>query len=145
MYVAGIESGADFVERNPSPGELYVGVVALFGDAGDGQQFSASDGNRERLLVGVFRGNEGANGFDSGGGQKNVPARRRGETRGTGRRGGGNPAMMLEHEIFGGDVDLVRNHAGLQDVLLRRFEGIGSGDQVGGEAAREVVARRAGG
>ena len=53
--------------------------------------------------------------------------------------------MLLKNQIFGGDVVLVGDDSGLQGELLRSFEGVGGGDEVGGEAAGEEVARRTGG
>ena len=50
--------------------------------------------------------------------------------------------MMLEDESFGGDVALVGDDADLQCELLLRAEGVGGGDEVGGESAGEEVARR---
>src|SRR5579863_5324258 len=45
LRVAGVERGAHFVQRLPSPDEVDVGDVALFADTGDGDQFPS--GGRE--------------------------------------------------------------------------------------------------
>ena len=53
VEIAGVEGGADFVERSPAPGESYVGEIALLADAGDLQQlfFSSGDGEARLLVV----------------------------------------------------------------------------------------------
>ena len=51
---------------------------------------------------------------------------------------------MLKDEVFGRSVVFVGDDSGLQDEVLRSLEGVGGGDQIGGEAAGEEVARRAG-
>ena len=53
--------------------------------------------------------------------------------------------MLLKNQIFGRDVVFVGNDSRVEGKLLRRFEGVGSGDQVGRETARQEVARRTGG
>ena len=53
--------------------------------------------------------------------------------------------MLLKNEVFGGDVVLIGDDSGLQGELLRSLEGVGGGDEIGGEAASEEFARRTGG
>src|SRR5579871_6369513 len=43
VHIAGVERGADFVEWSPLPGEVDIGSIALFADAGDSEQFAARD------------------------------------------------------------------------------------------------------
>src|SRR5712664_156914 len=54
MRVAGIECGAEFVHRDPPPGEGDIGDIALFADACDCQQFPSRHRNAECGLVPLF-------------------------------------------------------------------------------------------
>ena len=101
MQVAGIERGADLVQRNPSPGEIYVGDGALFADAGDGHEFASSDGDQEQRFGGLIGRKQRSNGIDAGCGQHHIPAGRGHEARRAARGGGGDPAVLLQHEVFG--------------------------------------------
>ena len=130
--VAGVERGANFVEGNPSPGEIDIGDAALLADTGDGDEFSSRDGDGEGWLGGRFRGNQGADRVYASGSQKNVPAGLRGKAWRTRDCAGGNQAAALQYQIFGGDIVFVGEDSGLEDELLGGFECVGRGDQVGG-------------
>lgn len=80
MDVAGIKSGADFVERGPFPGEFDVGCGAIFADAGDSNEFAASYRNGDRRLGGFIGGDLSADAIDTSGSEDDVPARRRRES-----------------------------------------------------------------
>ena len=64
LQVGGVEGGADFVKGNPFPGEVDVGNVVLFADAGDGDELPAGDGDAKGRAGGFIGGNEGTDGFD---------------------------------------------------------------------------------
>ena len=51
--------------------------------------------------------------------------------------------MVLKNQIFGRRIVLVGNDSGFEKEWLRRFEFAGSQDEIGGQTAREDVARRA--
>ena len=143
VNVTGVERGSDFVQGNPSPCEIHVGHVALLADAGNADQFPSCDRDRERRLASFFRRDENANRIDAGRRKQDVPARRSQAGPASGV-GGGDPAMMLQYQVFGRKVILVGNDAGLQEIVLGLFEGIGGGDQVRGETPGQKVARGAG-
>src|ERR1051326_5480074 len=140
--VCGIQRGADFVQRDPLPGELDIGLSSLFADSGNFDEFPSRDGKRERRAVRLLARDQGTNGVYAGGCEQDVPAWRRREAGGAAGRSSGNPSMMLEDESLGGDVVLVGDDTDLQGELLLRAEGGRSGDEVGGEPAGEEVARR---
>ena len=140
--ISGVESGANLVERNPSPDEIDIGHIALLGDAGDGNQFPFRDGNAEGGFVGPLRWRDGSNGFNARGREHNAPAwwrRKRGRT---GSGAGGDPAMVLQDQVFGSQIVFVGDYSSLQSELLRGFERVGSGNQIGCEPAGEDIARR---
>ena len=53
-----------------------------------------------------------------------------------------DPAVLLKHEIVGRNKIFVGNDSRLQGKLAGRLECVGGGDEIGGETAREEVARR---
>src|SRR5579859_3640014 len=140
--IGGVECGADFVQRDPLPGELDIGLSSLFADSGNFHEFPSGHGKFERRSIRLFHGDEGTNGVYARGSEQDVPAGRRREAGGTARRSSGNPSMMLEDESFGGDVGLVGDDADLQGELLLRAESGRGRDKVGREPAGEEVARR---
>lgn len=145
--VAGVaveERGANFVKSRPAPSEINVGNIAIFCDAGNGDEFAAGSGHAEDGFFGVARGNEVLYGIDSGRSESDLPARRRGEGHGATDGGGGDPAFVLKKEIAGREVILVGDDAGAEVETLLGIEGWRGGDEVGGEAAGEEVAGRAG-
>ena len=132
VSVAGVEDGADFVQGNPAPGEFDVGDVALLGDAGDGDQFAARGGNGEELLLGIAGSDQTLKRIDAGGSERDIPARRRGESWGAWGVGGGDPAVMLQREVVGREIILVGDYTEAQLKLLLDAESVGGRDQVGG-------------
>jgi hypothetical protein len=53
--------------------------------------------------------------------------------------------VLLKNKIFGRDIVFVGNDSRVKRELLWRFEGVGNRDQIGGETARQEIARRTGG
>src|ERR1700722_3760570 len=98
--MAGVERCADFVQRNPAPGEVDFGEVALLGYASDGHKFSSGNRNGEGWAGGCFGGEQGAYGVNSRRSQQNVPARGRSQAGRTGDAGRGNPAVILQDQRF---------------------------------------------
>ena len=91
-------------------------------------------GIENERLVGLFRVDQGSNRVHAGRSQQNIPARRRRHAGRATDRGRGDPAVLLQDEIFGREIVLVGDDSGLQDELLRRPEG--------SEAEIRSVARR---
>src|SRR5580693_6169404 len=105
--VAGVDNGTELIQRIPFPGELYIGNGALLGDAGDGNQLAFGGGNAEGLFFGVTGSDETLKRIHAGGCECDDPARGRSQSRRAGSDGGGNPAVVLEHEVVGRKVILV--------------------------------------
>src|SRR5581483_2650245 len=77
MLVFGIEGCADFICRNPMPGELDVGARSLLADAAHGYQFPSRGWYDDGRLTGLIVVHQQADRVDPGGRKGNVPARRR--------------------------------------------------------------------
>src|SRR5579863_8261348 len=144
VNIAGIEGSAYFVCWNPVPSEFDIGATAFAGDAGDGDHFAPRDGDAEGFFLGVPGSNQILHGGYAQGGEGNVPARRRGYGLGAGGEGGEDPALMLQPEIVGGKIILVRDWAGMQLKLPLDLKSFRARDQIGGEAAGQKVTGRTG-
>src|SRR6267154_1544142 len=140
--VAGVHDCADFVEGNPSPGEFYVGNVALLGDASDGNQFAPCGGNAEGFAFRVAGSEQALKGIDARRRESDIPAGRRYGGR-TPCNCAGNPAVMLEGTVVGGEIILVGDDARGEVERVYGTKSGGSRDQISREAASEKVARRA--
>ena len=143
MSVAGVHHGANFVQRNPAPGEFDIGKAPLFDDASDGDQFASGSGNAERLLFRIAGREQSLDSINTCRCKCCVPTgwRHRGRTPGNHAR---NPAALLEGEILGRKVVLIGNDASSQFKLPCGAESGGTRNQISSQAASEKVAGRAG-
>ncbi len=145
-----VERLAYLIDGNPAPGEVDVGVVSGFADAVDAEQFAERDLDLDGPNVAAGAdsrqraGNQGTDRIHAERGEHHVPARRRIYTRGTLLLGADDPSATLQDEGVGRTEVLVGDDAGAEPEGLRGFESGGGGDQVGGQAAGEEIARRTG-
>ena len=84
MDVSRIKNSANFVQGNPSPGEFDIGSVALLDDASNGDEFATRSGDGEGWFLRVSGGDETLKSIYAGGRERDIPARRRSQSRGQG-------------------------------------------------------------
>lgn len=144
MNVGRVKNGTNLIQRNPVPREFDIGSTAQFADTGNGNQFASCGRNSEILLAGIIGRKKRSKCIYARGGESNVPAGRRSYIWSAAGLRSGNPAAMLQHQVFRGEIVLIGNDAGSQFKLLRSAECAGGCDQVSGETAGEKVARRTG-
>ena len=138
-----VQGGPDFIHGRPSPREFNFRGVITFADAGNCDQFASRGGDAEILLPRFCPMNQVAKGIDTEWSHRDFPAWRRCDLRWALRDRTDDPAVMLQDEVLRRRKVLVRNRADPQPELLRSSEGIGAGDERGGETARKKVARSA--
>jgi len=145
VNVGRVENGANLIQRNPVPREFDIGSTAQFADAGDGNQFTSCGRDAEILLAGIIGREKRSKCIYARGGESEVPARWRSYIWSAAGLRSGNPAAMLQHQVFRGEIFLIGNDASSQFKMLRSPKCAGGCDQISGKTAGEKVAGRASG
>src|SRR5437588_11405162 len=100
MRTPGIERRTNFVERNPSPGEIHIRKVATLADASHRDQFPAHGWYAEVLLTAIVAANQVAKRFYPDRSQRDFPTRRRRYISRAPHRGAIDPTLLLQHQVL---------------------------------------------